>query len=109
LKLEFREAFFEACKIADDVLHGIAVVLFLGKRQQIFRIRQAAAKLVQRDDYELQRSAFLAQRLRALRIVPDVGLLEFALYFGESLCLGLIVKGTPSTHSCVQLDQRWSV
>jgi hypothetical protein len=33
----------------------------------------------------LELRTFLPERLRALRLIPDIGLFEFALYFGQAL------------------------
>ncbi len=99
----------DTAKIADDLSDRIAVVLLLGERQQICRVREACAKFIERNDNLLERSTFLTKRLRSFRLVPDVGLLEFALYLGQSLCLAFVVKGTPSTHACAQQDQLWFV
>ena len=40
---------------------------------------------------------FLAERLRTIRIIPDIGLLEFALNFGQAFRFAFVVKDTPST------------
>src|SRR5690625_1690254 len=47
-------------------------------------------------DNLLQLRPLFAERLRALRIVPDVGLLELAAYFLEPCVFLVIVKDTPS-------------
>jgi hypothetical protein len=39
--------------------------------------------------------AFAAKILRALRVVPDVGILELAAYFFETFTLDRVVKETP--------------
>jgi hypothetical protein len=46
-------------------------------------------------DLGLEFGAFTAELLRALRIVPEFGLFEFALDFGQALLLGVEVKDTP--------------
>jgi hypothetical protein len=43
----------------------------------------------------VERRALLAQLLRALRMVPDVGIFELAADFFETLGLRLVVKDTP--------------
>jgi hypothetical protein len=40
----------------------------------------------------------LPERLRSIRFIPDIGLLEFALNFGQAFRLAIIVKDTPLTH-----------
>ncbi|OGI50918.1 MAG: hypothetical protein A3D32_07365 [Candidatus Muproteobacteria bacterium RIFCSPHIGHO2_02_FULL_60_13] len=49
----------------------------------------------ERADFGFQFGAFAAEFLRALGIVPEFGLFEFALDFGQALLLGIEVKDTP--------------
>ena len=49
----------------------------------------------QRANLVLQTRSFAPQFLGALGIAPDVGLLEFALDFGQTMLLGIKVKDTP--------------
>jgi len=58
-------------------------------------MRQLGRKMRERPNLALQARAFLAQLLGALRVVPDVGLFEFALNFYQALRLGVEVKDTP--------------
>ena len=44
---------------------------------------------------EAAQQEYLAQRLRAIRLVPDVRLLQFALDFGQAFLAGIEVKDTP--------------
>ena len=63
---------------------------------------QSARQLIQTNDNLFQPRTLLTQRLRALGFIPDVGLLEFALDFGQTLSLAVVVKDTSSTHQCAQ-------
>ena len=49
----------------------------------------------ERADLGLELGALAAEFLRALGIVPEFGLFEFALDFGQALLLGIEVKDTP--------------
>ncbi|GAB4506984.1 MAG: hypothetical protein Tsb0026_00440 [Sulfuricaulis sp.] len=49
----------------------------------------------ERADLGLQFGALAAKFLRALGFVPEFGLFEFALDFGQTLLLGVEVKDTP--------------
>lgn len=49
----------------------------------------------ERADFGFQLGAFAAKFLRALGIVPEFRLFEFALDFGQALQLGVEVKDTP--------------
>jgi hypothetical protein len=51
---------------------------------------------------QLKIRPFLAQGLGALGIVPDGGLLEFALYFDQTFTTLIIVKDTPSALQCAR-------
>ena len=47
-------------------------------------------------DHQFQRGTLLAQSLRTLLIVPDLRDFQLALYLGQLLTFGIVVKGTPS-------------
>lgn len=49
----------------------------------------------ERADLGFEFSALAAKFLRALGLVPELGLFEFALDFGQTLLLGVEVKDTP--------------
>jgi hypothetical protein len=44
----------------------------------------------------VQARPFAAQFLGAFRLVPDLGILELAVYFLEAFALGVVFKDTPS-------------
>jgi hypothetical protein len=46
----------------------------------------------------------LAEILRPLRIIPNAGLLELALYFLETLMLVVVIKDTSSKSRCAPRD-----
>ena len=46
-------------------------------------------------DRIIQRLLLAAEFLRALRVVPEFGLFELALNFGQAMLLGVEVKDTP--------------
>ncbi len=58
-------------------------------------IPQALGQLVEGGDEFVQTRPFAAQFLGAFRVVPDLGTLEFAVYFLETLALGVVLKDTP--------------
>ena len=87
-------------------MNNCFIVVFIDRhRQQLVGIGKARRKLVEPRYNLFQASSLLPQALGALRIIPDVRLLELALNFGQSLRLRLIVKDTPSTHWCVRSGQ----
>ena len=101
-KLEAGHPGFEARQVADDFTDRVVVFFFNGEFEQFGRVAQAAGKFVKGYDDLLQLRALLPQGLRALRFVPDIGLLELPLDLGQALGLALVVKDTPSTHWSVR-------
>jgi hypothetical protein len=55
-------------------------------------------------DHFLELGALLAELLRALRVVPDTGLLELAGYFLQAFALVVVIKDTSSRSRCVPRD-----
>ena len=58
----------------------------------------------QRADDLIELGAFLPKFLSAIRIVPDAGLLELALYFLQSLVFIVVIKDTSSKSRCAPRD-----
>jgi hypothetical protein len=76
---------FETPEIIDHFLHGIAVALVFSECKELLGVTEAGRQLVQAIDNLFKLGALLAESLRALRLIPDVGLLEFALDLGQAL------------------------
>jgi hypothetical protein len=108
-KLERSQFRLERRDIAFNLTDRIGIILVDSKGQQLVRIAKPTGKLVQNDNDLFQLRTFLAERLGSLGFIPDVGLLEFALNFGQAFRLAVIVKDTPSTQQCVQRDRLWFV
>jgi uncharacterized protein (DUF885 family) len=60
--------------------------------------------VVQAIDDLLELGALSAQFLRAVRIVPDAGLLEFARYFLQALVFVVVIKDTSSRNRYAPRD-----
>jgi hypothetical protein len=60
--------------------------------------------VIQAVDHLFEPRAFLAEILRAFRVIPDAGLLEFANYFLQSLALIVVIKDTSSRKRCAPRD-----
>jgi len=58
------------------------------------RIREAAADAPERADERLERLLLLAELLRALRVLPQLRVLELAVQRREAALLRLVVKDT---------------
>jgi len=52
----------------------------------------------------LEFGAFLPQFLGAIRVVPNAGLLELALYFLQPLVFVVVIKDTSSKSRCALRD-----
>ena len=85
----------ESVEIGGNRLGRAVVLLGFGQVEQFTGPGQAFAERADSVDDPVERSAFLAELLGPLRVVPDVGVLEFAGYFLEALALGVVVKDTP--------------
>ena len=81
LKLESFDFRGRPVHIGLDPCGGRQIVLLRSQIDQLGGIVQTALEMIQADDDLLEFGAFLAQFLRALRVVPDAGLLEFPGYF----------------------------
>lgn len=95
----------EAIEVIDDFANRVVIVFFDREFEELARIVETASEFVERDDDLFELRALLPQRLRSFRLVPDIGLLEFALDLYEAFGLAFVVKDTPSTHSSVRLDR----
>lgn len=58
--------------------------------------------MVDNADNQIELRTFPTQRLRTFGLIPDVGLFELALNFGQAFRFAIIVKDTPSTRLCVR-------
>jgi hypothetical protein len=105
-KFEPGYLFLELREIADDFVNGFAIVFFFGESQQFVGLAQTRRHFVEPDDYLLKLCSFLAKCLRALRILPDIRLFEFALNLGQSLRFALVVKDTSSAHRSARRGRR---
>ena len=101
-ELESRNARLKRGDIALDFGDCVLVVFLDRHLQQFVGLTEAVLYFVQPDNDLLQPRTLLPQRLRTLGFVPDVGLFEFALNFGQSFRFVVVVKDTSSTHRCVR-------
>ena len=75
-----------------------------GEFQEFRGIAQGAREAIQAADDLLELGAFLPQFLSAIRIVPNAGLLELALYFLQPLVFVVVIKDTSSKSRCALRD-----
>jgi hypothetical protein len=90
--------------IGFDFCRRAGVGLGFGEFQKFRAVMQTVGELVERADDLLEPGAFLAELLRAIRVVPDARLLEFAGYFLEAFALVVVIKDTSSRTRCVPRD-----
>jgi len=75
--------------------------------EQLPRVGQAAIDAAEGADDGLERLFLLAELLRALRVVPQPGVLELAVQRREPAFLGLEVKDTSAARPSVIAGRRW--
>ena len=63
--------------------------------QQLFGVSQAGTHFVQGFDDLRQRRTLAAQRLSVFGFVPDVGVFQLAVDFGQAITFVIVVKDTP--------------
>jgi hypothetical protein len=84
-----------ALDVLDHRLGGALVVFQLGQVQQLGRAGQPGGQAADAVDDLVQRGTLAAERLRPLRIVPDIGAFQFAGDFFQTFDLGIEAKDTP--------------
>jgi hypothetical protein len=94
----------QAIDVGLDFLSRSGVRLFGGQFQKLRGIAQGASEAVKAADDLIKLGAFLSKFLSAIRIVPDAGLLELALYFLQSLVFIVVIKDTSSKSRCAPRD-----
>jgi len=94
----------QAVDVGFDLLGRAGIRLFGGQVQKLSRIAQGAVEAVEtaHDPFEL--GTLLAEFLSALRVVPNAGLLELALYFLQPLVFVVVIKDTSSKSRCAPRD-----
>jgi len=86
-------------------LFGSLQIGFLGcKVDELRGIVQSALQFVETVDDLFELRTLFTQFLRALRLVPDPGLFEFAGYFLKALVLVVVIKDTSSRNRYVPRD-----
>jgi len=82
------------------------VALFLRHLEELGVVSQVGRQLVDDDDDVFKRLLFLAQGLGALGVVPDGGVFEFGVDFGEAAGLFIPVKDTSEAQRCAESGRR---
>jgi hypothetical protein len=95
LELERLDALRELLDVGDDRVRGALVVLRDRELEQLAGFADAALQRFELVDDLREACALAPEVLRALRVVPDVRVLELAGDFLQPLALGIEVKDTP--------------
>jgi len=81
-ELDVGDALFQRGGIAFARDEGVLVVFLVREVEQILRVAQVVVQRAQRRHDAFQQLLLTTERLRALRVVPDVGIFEFLVDFG---------------------------
>jgi len=95
LEFQLLDVLLVALHVGHHRQGGVLVLLALGQFQQFGRTAQAIQHHGDAADGLVEHGALAAQGLGALRVVPDVGQLQLAIDFFQTLLLGVVVKDTP--------------
>jgi hypothetical protein len=104
LELELLDLEAEAIDVSLDVGGRVRVRLDRDQIEELRRVAQGALEAIQATDHLLELGALLAEFLCAVRVAPNAGLLELALYFLQALMLVIVIKDTSSRNRCVPRD-----
>jgi hypothetical protein len=75
-----------------------------GEFQEFRRIAQGTFEPIQAANDLLELGTLLPELLSAIRVVPNAGLLELALYFLKPLVFVVVIKDTSSKSRCALRD-----
>ncbi len=97
----------EALDVLFDRHQRVVIALFTRQLEQLLRAFQILGQLAQYLDHAFEHLLFLAEILGPLRVVPDLGVLQFAVDFGQTSYLDVVVKDTPVDLPFGNGDRRW--
>ena len=92
----------QTLQLGRNVVYGALVVFFDSHVEQVAGVGQSTFEIVDGFDDLRQGGSLAAQVLGVLRLVPDVGVFEFAVYFDETIMLLIVVKDTPELTGCAR-------
>jgi hypothetical protein len=81
--------------VLDVVGHG-SIGLGLGQVEQFAALRQRAVGVVQRRQQVFEPGLLAAQFLRARGVVPDRGVFQLGIDFGQALLALVVLKDSPA-------------
>ena len=94
-EFEIAEFCVDRFEFACDLVERSRIIFRRRHLQQFAHVAETGADPFEIADDAFECGAFLTERLRAIRIVPDVGLLQFEFYLFEAAFAFVEVKDTP--------------
>jgi hypothetical protein len=104
LKFECFDLEAQTINVGLDFLCGPGIRLFGGHLQEFRGIAQRALEAIQAAYDLLELGPLPAEFLSAIRVVPDAGLFELALYFLQTFVFVVVIKDTSSKSRCAPRD-----
>ena len=104
LELELFDLEAQAIDVCLDVGGRLHVRFVRDQIEEFRRVAQGALEAIQPADHLLELGALLAEFLRAVRVAPNAGLFELALYLLQPLMLVIVIKDTSSKSRCAPRD-----
>ncbi|KJS74550.2 MAG: hypothetical protein JL55_22885 [Pseudomonas sp. BICA1-14] len=101
-EFELFEDSAQTVQLGGHVINSALIIFFDRHVEQVARVGKSAIEVIDGFDNLRQGGAFTAQALGVFRLVPDVGVFEFAVYFDETIMLLIVVKDTPELTGCAR-------
>jgi hypothetical protein len=95
LELEALDLFLELAGVALDLGDRAGLGFGLGELEQLEGAQDAVPDAVEALGDRRELRTLAAERLRPVRVVPDLRVFELAAYLGEPLALAVVLKDTP--------------
>jgi hypothetical protein len=108
-KFQATYLFLETCKVIDEFFDRVGIIFLQRHLQKFTGVGKPGCQRIKAENDLFQKRPFLAERLGAIRLVPDVGFFQFPLDFSQALSISFVVKDTPLTPKYVRLRRRFAV
>jgi hypothetical protein len=105
-ELERCDVLFEPRRFAPERFEGRRVLVCRGELEQLVGIGNATFDAIERFDDRVENLFLLAEFLRALRVVPQLGVFELAVQYVETRLFRLVVKDTSAARRSAWRDPR---
>jgi len=85
----------QALQLGYHIIYRALITLFGSHFEQLAGVSEAAAHFIQGADNLGQLGTLAPQVLGTLGFIPDAGVFQLALYFGQTITFVIVVKDTP--------------